>query len=180
MARTIKYLTVLIGLCTALHEGFAYLLKSDVLSSGGTKMTCASYIAKGTLSQVTASSPWLTSAGYKAIIGFWHPFPSGPGIYEKFSQPGQTIFRNFLYQNVPNPAFGSTTINYSIAQKGKVLLEVFNTLGQRIMCLVDQKQLPGVYKVTWNFIINHVPAGVYFYRLKAGNYEKIRKMVVLY
>lgn len=180
MVRVTKYLIVLVCLCTALHMGFAFQLKYNVMSSGGTKMTGVSFITQGTLSQFSSSSPWLTSGSYKAILGFWHPFPSDPGIFEESSQPVQPAFRNILYQNVPNPAFGSMTISYSIAQKGEVVLEVFNTLGQRVFTLMQGEQTPGMYKVTWNLRRARVPAGVYFYRLKAGNYEEIKKMVVVH
>jgi hypothetical protein len=180
MTRAAKYLVVIIGLCAAPHGGAAFQLKSDVLSSGGTEMTSAGYIAEGTLSQLTASSPWLTSAGHKAIIGFWHPFSTGPGIEERFENLGPPAYINFLYPNSPNPALGHTTIQYSIAKEGSVILEVYNILGQCVASLVDGKQMPGVYKVTWNFSMNRLPAGVYFCRLKTVDYTKIRKMVIVH
>jgi hypothetical protein len=180
MTKAAKYLVVIIGLCAAPHSGAAFQLKSDVLSGGGTEMTSAGYIAEGTMSQLTASSPWLTSAGYKAMIGFWHPFSTGPGIEEYYEILGPSSYINFLYSNNPNPARNHTALQYSIACEGRVRLEVYNTLGQRVVSLVDETQSPGVYKVTWNFGMDRLPAGVYFYRLKTADYTKIRKMVVIH
>jgi hypothetical protein len=180
MTKSVKCLVMVFGLCIVLHRGYGFQLKSDVLSSGGTKMTAAGYITQGTLSQLTASSPWLASAGYKAIVGFWCPLTGSPGIEEYTENLSPTAFINFLDQNNPNPARDHTTVQYSIAQEGRVKLDVYNTLGQCIESLVDQKQSPGVYKVTWNIFMDNLPAGVYFYRLKTADYTKIKKMVVIH
>jgi|GEM_PF-4198020 len=74
----------LISLILAVSITFAYQLKSDVLSNGGTNMVSTNYIANGTFSQFTASSAWLTSTGYKAVIGFWNPSYE-TFIHEKYS-----------------------------------------------------------------------------------------------
>lgn len=159
----------------------AYELKSDVLSSGGAKMSSSGYIAKGTISQMTVSRPWLISSSYKAIIGFWHP-GYAVSIDETSSPPPTIVLRNFLCQNSPNPVSKTTTINYSLAQKGNVSLEVFNAIGQRVITLVGEEQKSGFYKVVWdirNTSGTTVPAGVYFYHLTTNNYKKIRKMIIL-
>lgn len=174
-----SFIALLIMLGIAVQLGSGYILKSDVLSSGGIGMNSSSYIAKGTLSQMTASNPWLTTPGYRAIIGFWHPYPPGPGIEEKFGNQDQIQLRYFLYPNTPNPVMNSTTIRYSIAKKSKVVLEVFNTLGQKVTTLIDREQPAGSYNVTWDIQTCQIPAGVYFFRLRAGDYEKIRKMIIL-
>jgi len=181
MAKYKEYILILIIITFSFSKIPAYQLKSDVISSGGTKMVSSNYIAKGTLSQMTASSPWLASSNYKAIIGFWHPDYIS-SVHEEFSLPPQVVLINFLCQNLPNPVYGSSTINYSLAQKGYVLLEVFNAIGQRVITLVDEEQEPGFYKLVWdvrNTSRTCVPAGVYFFRLKTKNYEKTRKIVIL-
>jgi hypothetical protein len=174
-----KYVVLVIGLLVAGHVGHAFQLNSDVLSSGGTKMTSAGYSTEGSFSQLTASSPWLTSTGFQAIIGFWHPLTGGPGIEERSEDIAFTTYTNFLYPNSPNPAFNHTTIQYSIARNGPVTLEVYNTLGQRITSLVDAKQMPGSYKITWDLCAYNIPAGVYFCRFQTTGYTKIRKIVVV-
>jgi hypothetical protein len=180
MAKTAKCLAVVIGFCITTHLGYAFQLRSDVISSGGTRASSAGYISEGTLCQFTASSPWLTSSGFQAVIGFWHPLAGGPGIEEHYENLGPVAYVNFLYSSNPNPARGHTAIQYSIARKGRVKLEVYNTLGQRVTSLVDGTQSPGVYKVTWNFLMDRLPAGVYFYLLETVDYTKIRKMVVIH
>jgi hypothetical protein len=83
-----RYLIFVIGLCVTGHGGYAFQLKSDVLSSGGMEMTSTGYSTEGSFSQLTATSPWLTSTGFQAIIGFWHPLTGGPGIEERSEDMG--------------------------------------------------------------------------------------------
>ncbi|MDH4210506.1 MAG: T9SS type A sorting domain-containing protein [candidate division WOR-3 bacterium] len=180
MAKTATCLAIVLVLCITTHEAYPFQLKSDILSSGGTTVVSTGFVAEGTLSQFTASSPWLTSSGFQAVIGFWHPFVGGPGIDEHYENLGPSAYVNFLYSNDPNPACDHTVIQYSIAREGRVRLEVYNTLGQRVTSLVDGTQSPGMYKVAWNFQIDRLPAGVYFYRLKTVDYTKIKKMVVVH
>ena len=180
MVSASRVLILVLGLCMAGHKGFTFQLKSDVLSSGGTKITSADYAIEGTLSQFTASSPWLTCSGYRAIIGFWHPLPAGPGIKERSENIVLVGYTNFLYPNVPNPSRGHTTFQYSIAKVGQVALDLYNTLGQCVASLVNAKQVPGIYRISWNVRADNFPAGVYFCRLKTTDYTKIRKIVVVH
>ncbi len=82
-----------------------------------------------------------------------------------------------LAQNFPNPFNPSTTIEYTISSSGKVLLRVFNLLGQEVARLVDREQSPGSYAIQWS--AENVPAGIYFYSLKAGSSSSTRRMVLL-
>lgn len=87
-----------------------------------------------------------------------------------------------LAQNYPNPFNPSTTINYSLAEEAKVVIEIFNVNGQRIKKLIDENKEPGDHKVVWNATNNNgskVASGVYFYRIKAGNFVQTKKMNVL-
>ena len=90
-----------------------------------------------------------------------------------------------LLQNYPNPFNPATTISYTIAETGSVTLKVYNIIGVEVAVLVDEYQAPGNYQV--EFIASggsafsdgnnrHLPSGVYFYRLEAGNYSRTMKM----
>ena len=82
-----------------------------------------------------------------------------------------------LQQNYPNPFNPSTTLQYSIPTKSRVVLEVFNILGQSVARLVDAEQGPGTYRAT--FDASKLSSGVYMYQLKAGDFVKARKMVLV-
>lgn len=83
-----------------------------------------------------------------------------------------------LHQNVPNPFRRQTTIQYSLSQPREVSIEVFDIMGRKVATLVDERQSPGDRKRV-SFRAGSLASGVYFYRLRVGNVEKIRKMVVL-
>jgi len=82
-----------------------------------------------------------------------------------------------LAPNYPNPFNASTTIRYTIPKAGKVVLAVYNILGQEISTLVSQYQPLGDYTIRWD--ASNVNSGVYFYTLKALGTIQIRKMLVL-
>ena len=81
-----------------------------------------------------------------------------------------------LGQNYPNPFNPSTTISYSLPKSANVTLKVFNTLGQLVATLVNERKDAGSYQIQWNAA---VPSGIYFYRLQAGEYVETKKMVLI-
>lgn len=82
-----------------------------------------------------------------------------------------------LEQNYPNPFNPSTTIRFSIPQKSKVELKVFDILGRELLKLVDEIKAAGNYTVEFN--AGSLTSGVYFYRLKTDTFVSIRKMLLL-
>ena len=82
-----------------------------------------------------------------------------------------------LEQNYPNPFNPSTVINYSVANRGKVSLSVYNLLGQKVAQLVNETKTAGSYNVTWN--ATAAASGMYYYRLEAGGQVLIRKMMLI-
>jgi len=82
-----------------------------------------------------------------------------------------------LMQNYPNPLNPSTTIRYELPKESRVLLKVYNILGQEVATLVNEEMKPGSYKVTWD--ATGFPSGVYFYRLRAGEFIETKKLLLL-
>ena len=88
----------------------------------------------------------------------------------------------FLGPNYPNPFNPSTIIPYQLPAAAPVRLEVFNLLGQRIATLVDEQQPAGFHSAAWNATNasgQAVAAGVYLYRLQAGDQQQTRRMVLI-
>jgi len=87
-----------------------------------------------------------------------------------------------LQQNYPNPlsatsGSGTTRIAYSIRRESFVTLNVYDVTGRELTTLVQARQQPGEYAVTFN--ANNLPAGVYLYRLTAGSLTQAKKMVIV-
>jgi len=82
-----------------------------------------------------------------------------------------------LGQNYPNPFNPSTQIEYSILENGNVTIDVYNTLGSKVKTLVNQVQPAGRYKIT--FDAANMPSGLYFYRIQAGNFISMKKMILM-
>lgn len=87
-----------------------------------------------------------------------------------------------LGQNYPNPFNPSTQINYSLKSGTHVSIQIYNAIGQRVATLVDRRQTPGTYTVSWNGTGSQgrlLSSGVYIYRMKAGDFVQSRKMILL-
>jgi hypothetical protein len=82
-----------------------------------------------------------------------------------------------LYENYPNPFNPETTIKFNIPKAGLVNLQVYNVLGQSVATLVDKNIAAGEYSATFN--ADHLPSGIYFYRLQAENYQMTKRMILL-
>ena len=87
--------------------------------------------------------------------------------------PGEII----LLQNYPNPFNPSTKISYQLPHRTFITIKVYNVLGNEITTLVDEEQSSGHYAVDFN--ADNLAGGVYFYRLEAGSYSVVKKMVVV-
>ena len=82
-----------------------------------------------------------------------------------------------LKQNYPNPFNPSTTIEYSVRDKGTVKLVVYDAFGRAIKVLVNQIKEHGIYTVS--FEKGNLASGVYFYSMEAGTFRKTNKMLLL-
>ncbi len=92
------------------------------------------------------------------------------------------LFTNALKGNYPNPFNPETRISYSVEKAGKVTLEVYNILGQKVKTLVNDTKEAGSHSVVWNgqdSAGNSVASGLYFYRMKSGTYSKTSKMILM-
>ncbi|TFH01211.1 MAG: T9SS type A sorting domain-containing protein, partial [Calditrichales bacterium] len=87
-----------------------------------------------------------------------------------------------LEKNHPNPFNPSTRISFQLPYDKKVRLVIYNALGQKIRTLVDSDFQPGHYQVEWNgndSQDNAVASGIYFYRMDAGSFSEMKKMILL-
>ncbi len=106
--------------------------------------------------------------------------PNATGV-----DPGDApLYANALHNNYPNPFNPTTTIAYTVKERGHVSLKVYNAAGQLVRTLVDDVQAPRPegFSVEWDGQSDAgtaVASGVYFYRMVTKNFELTKKMVVL-
>jgi hypothetical protein len=97
---------------------------------------------------------------------------SGTGIDNEIS-----LSEYSLSQNYPNPFNPVTTIEFSIPKQEFVSLKVYNILGEEISTLVNSSMQTGKYSVYFDG--SKLPSGMYFYKLTAGNYSSVKKMMLI-
>lgn len=87
-----------------------------------------------------------------------------------------------LSQNHPNPFNPSTLIEYALPQDAEVNLVIYNILGQKVKILVNEFQTAGFRSVEWDGTDDRgsiTATGIYFFKLKAGDFTETKKMVML-
>ena len=95
-----------------------------------------------------------------------------------------------LSQNYPNPFKEKTVIKYCIAYKTRVKLTVYNSDGEEVEKLIDEKKKPGTYEAEFNASVCHshsdqsfrlgrnLASGTYYYRFEAGDYKSEKTMEI--
>ena len=90
--------------------------------------------------------------------------------------------KDYLQQNYPNPFNPETTISYQLPENSKVELIIYNIKGQKVKTLVNEVLPAGEHSIIWDGKDNngkHVVSGIYFYKMKTGNHEETKKMILL-
>ncbi|MEE9431221.1 MAG: T9SS type A sorting domain-containing protein [Melioribacteraceae bacterium] len=82
-----------------------------------------------------------------------------------------------LLQNYPNPFNPTTTITYQLKDANNVNLKVYDVLGKEVAELINEIKSAGVYNISFN--ASNLPSGLYFYRIQAGEFTAVRKMLLM-
>jgi len=118
------------------------------------------------------------AAGAEELFNLIHKNTGVSHTSEYSSQP----MKFYLSQNYPNPFNPTTSINYTLRQNSRVELVVYNLLGKKVTTLVDMAQNAGSYQVTWDgtdMYGNNSASGVYFYKIVAGDFVDMKKMILI-
>lgn len=103
-------------------------------------------------------------AAEPAIVGVGDNPPAGAGQF-------------YLHQNYPNPFNPATTIRYRVARTANVTLKIYDLTGREVAVLVNGPRSAGEHEVV--FDAGGLASGIYFYRLSAGGFSQVRKMMLL-
>lgn len=82
-----------------------------------------------------------------------------------------------LYQNYPNPFNPTTSIKFALPKESQVKLSVYTILGQEVATLVNSVMSAGYHTV--NFDASNLPSGMYIYKIDAGSFSQIKKMLLM-
>ena len=82
-----------------------------------------------------------------------------------------------LSQNFPNPFNPTTSIQFSIPVDGNINIQIFDMAGKEVMTLLNEQKPAGQYSVQVNG--NNLSSGIYYYKIKAGNFSAIKKMTLI-
>ncbi len=87
-----------------------------------------------------------------------------------------------LSQNYPNPFNPITKMNYTLPKRSRVIISIYNVLGQEVKNLINQEQEYGYHSVSWNGIDNQgrqMSSGVYFSRMTVNDFSQTKKMLLV-
>ncbi len=135
----------------------------------------------------TARNSKITNRFYVVAGGKFQVISSSTPVGVAPDNAGDPVLSNLpavfaLAQNYPNPFNPSTTIRFSLPATETVRLKIYNARGQLVRTLIDGNRAAGNYALKWHAITDNghaVSSGIYFYRLDAGKFIQIRKMVLL-
>jgi len=144
------------------------------LDMGYAASTASNAMARGVVGQsllgATKAGNTMVTGGFLADTLF-RGFVVSVGEEENLP----TVFE--LSQNYPNPFNPSTTIQYSLPVRSHVMLKLYNVIGEEVVTLVNDTQEAGFRSVVVSAA--NLASGVYFYRILAGEFSAVRKMMLL-
>lgn len=153
------------------NTGAGLLSTVSDLGNGNYIASITAPISAGTdtISAIIFSSSDTVSIFWKAIVSYFNPtsIDKQPLLPNEFH----------LYQNYPQPFNPATRIKYQIPVTSKVVLKVFDVLGNEIKTLVNQKKSAGIYEVDFEGI--ELTSGIYFYSLQTEEFTDTKKMILL-
>ena len=99
-------------------------------------------------------------------------------LYSDVNESAAALPKEFaLLQNYPNPFNPTTTIKYKLKSREFVTLKIYDILGRVVTTLINEEKPAGNYEVIFN--LQSLASGIYFYRLKAGGYTAVKKMILM-
>ncbi|RMF59353.1 MAG: T9SS C-terminal target domain-containing protein [Calditrichaeota bacterium] len=145
------------------------------LSFDGSTLTNTAHINPGSDTRDVAVGPDGVIYTADAQAG-WHAFTYevATGINDEVGFSPESFS---LSQNYPNPFNPATTIRFQLPQSGFVSLKVYDLTGREVAVLVKEQKPAGTYQVS--FDAGQLASGVYFYRLKSGEFQQTRKMLLV-
>jgi len=120
-------------------------------------------------------SPFNEDRSYQDVSRWLYTWVGG--AWTDVEKDDNVVLSYDLSQNYPNPFNPVTQIRYTLEQSGNVTLRVFDVLGKEVATLVNENQNAGRHVVDFN--ASNFASGVYLYRLEAGSFLQVKKMILM-
>ena len=168
-------LVILISICLTMPGLGQYQIKQSAFSNAASPVSDgANFKLQTTGGQAAIGKS--ESDTYSMRAGYWYiPVSPVTGIDD---DPFDLLPVKFeLYQNYPNPFNPVTNIKFALPKPSEVKIEIYNVLGQRVLMLINENRPAGYHIVQVN--ANRLSSGVYFYRIQADHFSRVRKMMLV-
>lgn len=157
-------------------EGERFLISQGLIAAKGEELKGGSYSFTDHDAAEDIAYYWLEDVDLQGKATMHGPVSAGAA-----SVTGKpSVFS--LAQNQPNPFRATTKIRYGLPAACHVDLSIFDVMGEKVTTLVEGHQAAGYRAVRWDGTDENgleVSGGIYFYRLKAGGYSDINKMILM-
>jgi hypothetical protein len=125
------------------------------------------FIIGGTINEFTIVAQQVSKNGYLGEI-----------ITHIITDDGKfTDFKLSLNQNFPNPFNSNSIIQYSVPSDGNIIIELYNTLGEKVKTIINMFHNKGTYSV--NISSNELSSGIYLYRLQSETESVTKKLIII-
>jgi hypothetical protein len=164
-------------LCSSICLAQHYCCDWSVVDEGGATTGSASYSSTASAGQ--AAVGWTAGATFQSFIGFWQIDTAALGVREQKRWSETEPLVTALYAPFPNPCRSLPAIRYSLAAEARVSLQLFDLAGRNVATLVNSVEQPGRY--SRQLVAagrTRLSAGVYFLKMRAGDYVATRKVVL--
>ena len=150
-----------------------YQITNSVIGSGGTTVSNASHNFNSTIGEPFIGKSVNTLNQQQA--GFWYVYQQQTITAVEDEEIIPTVFK--LEQNYPNPFNPSTVIKFAVPERSTVIIKIYDIIGNEVLTLANEEMNSGWYKKDFN--ANGLASGVYLYRMQAGSYVNIKKMLLI-
>ncbi len=141
------------------------ITSSQYQVSAGVLANNVKYFWRVKASNIGGESPYSTVWNFRtALVGISHTGNETPVLHK-------------LYNNYPNPFNPVTKIKFDIPEQSFTKLTIYDIIGKQVSVLVNRELNPGSYEAEFN--ASNLPSGVYFYKLQAGVYIGVKKMILV-
>jgi probable HAF family extracellular repeat protein len=130
-------------------------------------------------SGISSDGRYITGYGFNAATGLNEAFllDTGGASSIEISEQNPNSRQLWLKQNYPNPFNPSTTISWQSPVSSWQTLKVYDALGNEVATLVDDYKPAGSYEI--EFDASDLPSGIYLYKLTAGEFTSVKKLMLL-